>query len=62
MSGEKIESLTETLTKQAEARFSASAATEREERHWFVILFIPLFLRISLDLRINSPRKRCPPN
>jgi len=32
---DKTESLTDTLAKQAEARFSASTAVEKSERSWY---------------------------
>ena len=34
----KTESLTETLAKQAEAKFSAIAGVEKEERAWYAVL------------------------
>lgn len=37
---DKTESLTETLAKQAEARFSASAAIEKDQRAWYVFFLI----------------------
>jgi hypothetical protein len=33
---DKTESLTDTLAKQANARFSASAGVEKDERSWYV--------------------------